>query len=277
MTYRLCVIGNSHVAAFKLGWDQLAAQKDARIAGLAPTFFGAPRDGVKAVAVREGRLVPLSESVAAHFVRLSGGRSEIDPILYDGFLLVGLGASMKRVLRLYRTHRWYGVQQSAGCTVASLVFVQDFLAEGYAGTRLAQVAQMLAGLTDKPVFATPEPYWAAMPSQSTGKKGDFGWARAAASGDGEKLAEVFAVALAAALGHHAGLMLQPAATVEHGIVTRAIYNKGASKMITGGGDESDAAHMNGDYGAVWWTEAVRTFGVADPAPAKAPGKMRKRA
>ncbi len=276
MTYRLCVIGNSHVAAFKLGWDQLVARNDPICAAITPTFFGAPRDGLKSLEERGGRLVPTTDPVKEHFERMSNGRVDIDPAEYDGFLLVGLSASMKRTLRLYRTHRWFGVRQDDKCVVTSRSFAQAFLAEGYAATRLAQIARMLSGLTDKPVFASPEPHWSAMMPDHIGKKGDFGWARAAASGDGAQLADLFAAALAAALEDHARLILQPAATVENHIVTRAIYNKGASRMITGDGEESDAAHMNADYGALWWTEAALLFGVA-VARARSPARARRSA
>ncbi|MES2144715.1 MAG: hypothetical protein V4516_10245, partial [Pseudomonadota bacterium] len=133
MTYRLCVIGNSHVAAFKLGWDQLAARGDALTRAIAPTFFGAPRDGLKNLAVRDGRLVPTADFVRDHFARMSGGRADVDPAVYDGFLLVGLGASMKRALRFYRTHRWFGLQQHPGRPVTSRSFARAFLAAAMAG------------------------------------------------------------------------------------------------------------------------------------------------
>jgi hypothetical protein len=269
MTYRLCVIGNSHVAAFKLGWDQLVDQDVPVTAEMTPTFFGAPRDGLKNLAARDGRLVPTADAVREHFHRMSGGRDEIDPADYDGFLLVGLGASMKRALRLYRTHRWFGLRQDEGCIVTSRAFATDFLAEGYAGTRLAQIARILSGLTDKPVFATPEPHWSPIMPDHVGKKGDFGWARVAASGDGAQLADLFAAAMSAALHGHVRLILQPDVTIENSIVTRAIYNKGASKMITGDGEDSDAAHMNADYGAVWWTGAASQFGLATARPRRA--------
>ncbi len=268
MTYRLCVIGNSHLAALKLGWDQLEEAKDARIAAITPTFFGAPRDGIRHIALRNGRLVSLNEAVTAHFQRMSNGRSEIDPAAYDGFLLVGLGASMKRTLRLYRTHRWFGLQQNAGCTVVSQAFAQAFLAMGYAGTRLGQVAQLVRSATDKPTFVTAEPHWAASKPDHVARSGDFGWAKAAASGDGDRIAETFAAAMTQALGRDATLIWQPDATIEHGIVTRARYNKGASKFITGDGKESDAAHMNADYGAVWWAEAAGQLSFAEPVPEK---------
>lgn len=259
MTYRLCVIGNSHVAAFKLGWDQLAAAGSPVTKAVALTFFGAPRDGLKNIAAENGKLVATVESVREHFERMSDGQSEIDPTAYDGILLVGLGASMKRTLRLYRTHRWFGVQQGEGRVVTSRAFAQAFLAEGYAGTRLAQVARMLSGLTEKPVYATPEPYWSPLMPDHVGKKGDFGWAKAAAAGDGDEIARMFAASVSEGMGGHATMIWQPALTIEQGIVTRSIYNKGASKFISGDGEESDAAHMNADYGAAWWAEAGQVF------------------
>jgi hypothetical protein len=263
MTYRLCVIGNSHIAALKLGWDQLMSHDHAVTKAIAPTYFGAPRDGLKNIEIRDGRLVPTKAEIREQFLRMSDGRAEIDPAAYDGFLLVGLGVSMKRVLRLYRTHRWFGLQQEPGHVVTSQGFAQAFLTEGYAGTRLVTVARMLAELGARHVFATPEPYWSALMPNHIAKRGDFGWAKAAGSGDGDPLADVFAASVSAAMSHHMTMIWQPPATIEHGIMTRSMFNKGASKFISGQGEESDAAHMNADYGAVWWAAALDRFVPAD--------------
>lgn len=274
MTVRLCVIGNSHVAALKLGWDQLIVDGDPRIAALVPTFFGAPRDGIKHVALREGLLLPLRADVRAHFQRLSGGLSEINPAHYDAFLLVGLGASLKRVLRLYRTHRWAGVGTGAGQVLVSRAFAAAFLAEGYSATRLALMAGLLGQVADKPIHAAPEPHWAAIQPTGAERKPDFGWARAAAAGEGPALAGMFAEALRAALDPKVSMILQPAATLEAGIVTRAAFNKGASRLISGDGEDSDAAHMNADYGALWWAEAA---GIIAPAKVARRASVRRRA
>ncbi|MES2144714.1 MAG: hypothetical protein V4516_10240, partial [Pseudomonadota bacterium] len=134
------------------------------------------------------------------------------------------------------------------------------------GTRLALIARMLSGVTDKPVFATPEPHWSALMPDHDGKKSDFGWAGAAASGDADMIAQLFTEAVTDGIGGHATMIWQPAATVERGIVTKSAFNKGASRFITGDGADSDAAHMNADYGAVWWTEAAPRFGLVRAGP-----------
>lgn len=254
---RLCLIGNSHLAAMKLGWDKLAQMGDPLTHGVDLSYFGAPRDMLRNIEVRNGRLVPTNEATRSQFIALSG-RDELDPNDHDAFLLVGVGASLKRVLRLYRGYRWPGVRLTASHAVISPEFARSFLVEGYAGGRLVDLAGKLASLTDKPIFAVPEPYWSPQVSPVPGNR-DFGWMEAAASGDGPVLTEMFQQALAEAAGPRIRMLFQPPSTVEDGIVTRAEFNKGADKSISGSGGGADAAHMNLEFGAELWRHHLATM------------------
>ncbi|MCX7889115.1 MAG: hypothetical protein N2422_05210 [Rhodobacteraceae bacterium] len=246
MALRLCVIGNSHIAALKLGWA--AAGPD----GIAPVFFGAPADGLRHLRLEDGALVPRKAAVADHFRTISGGQDRIVLEEHDAFLLVGLNVSSKRILRFYRTHAWVGLNGTPGKTLVHPAFALAFMTERYAATRMAELAATIAGAAGRPVIAVAEPHWAAWARTAPAGTADYGWDAAASAGDGEAIGALFAEAVAAALAPHAVFVAQPAETVEHGIMTRAEFNREASRLIGGEGGGTDASHMNGDYGAALW-------------------------
>lgn len=249
---RLCVMGNSHLAAFKLGWDALVKDNDPTARALSPVFFGAPRDAMRHVRQEDGRIIPTRKDVPESFERMSGGQREIRLADYDAVLLVGLGVSIKRILRFYKTHYWYGMPPDPERTLVSRRFAQDFLTDRYGSTLLAETAEKVRQGTAAPILAVAEPFWASWVREDVGGKSDYGWDKAIRAGDGERLGEMFRTTVCASLAGWATFVPQPSETIEHGILTRAEFNKEASRLISGEGGGTDAAHMNGDFGRAMW-------------------------
>lgn len=241
----------------KLGWDKLLNLSDPVIQGVKITCFGAPRDMLKKVEVRDGNLVPSTKDVRDQFVALAG-TSYLDPADFDVFLLVGLGASFKRVLRLYNACRWPGVAAHPALPLVSPIFARSYLVEGYGGTRLVDIGLKLATITEKPIFALHEPLWSPRTSACPGGR-DFGWLDAVDNGDGGALAKLFCQGLTEAIAPRFRLLSQPDATIEEHIMTRAEFNRDAGKDISGAGGGRDAAHMNADFGAAIWRHHLATM------------------
>lgn len=249
---RLCVIGNSHMAAYKLGWDALSAAEDPAGKAISPTFFGAPRDGIRHMKQESGRIVPTRKDIADGFERMSKGQREIRLAEYDAFLLVGLNVSIKRILRFYKTHSWYGLAPDPGRTLVPVHFAQDFLAERYSDTLLVETAAKVREGTNAPIIAVAEPFWASWVREDSGDKPDYGWDAVIRNGDAERLGVMFHQSVAAALDGNAVFVPQAPETVADGIMTRAEFNKEASRLISGEGGGTDAAHMNGEFGRTMW-------------------------
>ncbi|MCB6176731.1 hypothetical protein LHP98_01135 [Rhodobacter sp. Har01] len=249
---RLCVIGNSHLAALKLGWDALSRAGDPAWAKVTPVFFGAPRDGMRQVRLDDGCIVPARKDIGEQFALMSGGQTRIRLGDYDGFVLVGLNVSIKRILRLYRTHLWYGLADDPRKTLLHSGVATDFLTERYGSTLLVQTAALLRGAVSAPIVALAEPFWASWVRAERDAKPDYGWDKAISAGDAAALAGMFRSTVTAALAPHASFVPQPPQTVEDGILTAAPYNKDASRLISGDGGGTDAAHMNGAFGAALW-------------------------
>lgn len=252
MTLRLCVIGNSHIAALKLGWDRLIAEAVPGWDTVEPVFFGAPSDGMRHVGLQGTALVPTRPKIAGHFRALSGGYDRIELSRFDAFLLVGLNVSSKRILRFYKSHAWVGLCGTAGKTLVHPDFATAFLTERYGATQLVEHARTIAQATGKPVLALAEPHWADWARQAPEGTSDYGWEAAIRAGDGPALGQMFETAVAAALAPHARFIAQPAATVADGITTRGTYNKEASRLISGEGGGTDASHMNAEFGQALW-------------------------
>lgn len=266
---RLAVLGNSHLAAFKLGWDALVAAGDPLAREVTPVFFGAPREGLKHIRHEGGVIVPTRKDIVEGFERMSGGQREIRLADYDGFLLVGLNVNIKRVLRLYRSHVWFGMAGVEGKCMVPRRFVQDFLTERFGDTLMAHTVAKLREGTAAPVVAVAEPFWAAWVrnAEERGDAADYGWDDAIRAGDAAALGDLFRATVTAALAGRAVLVPQPPVTVQDAILTRAAFNKEASRLISGEGGGTDAAHMNGDFGRVMWPLAVAAARDARPAVA----------
>ncbi|ADE85332.1 hypothetical protein [Rhodobacter capsulatus] len=252
MTLRLCVIGNSHIAALKLGWDRLIADNVPGWEAVEPVFFGAPSDGMRHVALQGTALVPTRPKIASHFRQLSGGYDRIELSRFDAFVLVGLNVSSKRILRFYKSHAWVGLAGTAGKTLVHPAFAAAFLTERYGTTQLVEHARTIAEATDRPVLALAEPHWADWARQAPEGTSDYGWDAAITAGDGPALGQMFETAVGAALAPQAQFIAQPPQTVADGITTRGAYNKEASRLISGEGGGTDASHMNADFGLACW-------------------------
>jgi hypothetical protein len=258
MPMKLCVIGNSHIAALKLGWDQVLAEAGEEQSRFAPTFFGAPRDGIRHVKLENGCLVARRKDITDYFRLISGGQDQIRLADYDAFLLVGLNVSSKRILRFYKTHAWVGLGGVAGKVMVHPAFARAFLAERYAETRMVELAGTIQAAANRPVVAVAEPHWASW-ARSAAEVPDYGWRAAILAGDSAAIGQAFGRAVAEALAPHARFVPQPDETVEDGIMTRAEFNKDASRLITGEGGGTDASHMNGAYGRAVWSAVARAL------------------
>lgn len=85
---KIAILGDSHVAALRLGWEQIADEYPE----VDVSFFAQRRDGLKDLEVQPGRLVPRSEALREAFRFTSGGLEEVQIDVYDAVLVHGLCA-----------------------------------------------------------------------------------------------------------------------------------------------------------------------------------------
>ncbi len=87
---RICVIGDSHAAALKLGWETIRAG----LPGMELDFYAAPKPHMAAFAAEDGKLVATSTALKKFLEQTSGARFSIDGS-YDLYLVCGIGAGSK--------------------------------------------------------------------------------------------------------------------------------------------------------------------------------------
>ncbi len=84
---RICVLGNSHVACLKQGWDHVGA----RYPDLKVTFFASRQEGLKALRRDGDSLTPGNAALAKDLAFTSGGLDRVELAAYDVFLVHALG------------------------------------------------------------------------------------------------------------------------------------------------------------------------------------------
>lgn len=228
----ICVIGNSHVGAIKLAWDELYCDYEK----LSVSFFACGGSGMKDMIVSDGRLKAGNERLRKRIEFTSGGESEVEPEKYDAFLIYGLGLALT--------------------PFDDFTFYTKAVKEAARKDRINRslnfnIFNMMCAITDKPIFVAHNPF----PSQllSKGKKVDSIRLQ-------EEIAwyEEF-------FKERACFLSQPEETIHEGKYTKVEYSKGSRKLETGDGDDNelhpdeDFSHMNKEYGKIWLRKFLDKF------------------
>lgn len=248
---RVCVLGNSHLAAVKLGWDQRAAARP----DLHCDFFGAPKNGLAEVVFEDGFIIPQTEEVRGAFAMTSSGQEKVRLDAYDSFVTVGLGFSMATLIRrVYRDYRSDGHNNLDG----DITLVGEATFRQSCTTMLARsTAMWLAGHLGSAgvarILIVPQP----LPSEEILEADDAVmdaplWQAAVREGDDASLDQTMNEAMQALAAPGLGFLPQPPATRAGRLFTRRDYAIGSVRLAAGFEAvhaKNDVGHMNGAYGA----------------------------
>lgn len=83
---KICIIGNSHVAAIKNAWDEVSCDHPSHEL----YFFAAPGSHLRNLDLVDCYLAPKTEGLAKKLAYTSGGNTHIDLNLFDAFIICGL-------------------------------------------------------------------------------------------------------------------------------------------------------------------------------------------
>src|ERR1700726_4363476 len=139
---RVCVIGNSHVAALKLGWTQVRTTYPK----VEITFFAHAGLFINYLKLEDSCLVPTTEDLRKAIAFTSGGQDRIRPEAFDCFLIYALTAKPA----FARSSQFY----SAACVKA----LANNLVANTASTRLLRE---LKEITAKRIHVGHDPLLAA--------------------------------------------------------------------------------------------------------------------
>lgn len=223
---RICVIGNSHLGAAKLGWDAIAAQHPGRDL----TFFGAPWSMLDGLALRDGALVAGDDRLAHKLRRSSGGLDRIVLAEYDRFILYALQFGPRRVLLTYRNFRppsfeWRApledlapLRRHRGPVQAVSERLFNRIAMAGLGSSLGvRLAVMIRAVTDAPIQLVAAPGF----SERVLSTGD--WDGPLGAGDLDRLAVRVPHLLRKACPEGVQLIQPRAHLVRHGLFTARAY------------------------------------------------------
>ncbi|SLN13978.1 hypothetical protein PSA7680_00284 [Pseudoruegeria aquimaris] len=239
----LCFIGNSHLAAVKLGWEAFATAKDA----VEPAFFGSARNTLLHTRIEAGRLVPTDDVVERNF-RSSAGQDAVPLSDFDGFVLIGSTLGLRSLVALSALHARFG-EGADTRFLASRAAIDAACHDLLFHSACGHVARLLVSTTDKPVWMVDRP----QPSEEL-LASDHPQAAAyrdMASGEArDRLEAMLQRWRASAEAEGMRTLAQPAETLVDGWLTRQEFATGA-KGIDGrkAYDAEDHFHMNARYGA----------------------------
>ena len=278
------VIGNSHIAAMRLGWKAIWAQyPDVEL-----VFFGKPLVTRDEIELAENRLIAANDEVAEKFQRASGN-TELSGEC-DGYVLCDLGITSRVPIDFCRAYRPEGYALDTGIPVSQPCFHAAL--NGIFGDSFAvSLVNQLRILTDAPIALIPAPM------RSTDHP-DPDRKRLEENGDATKIADAFNEALRKLADDlNLRLFLQTGTTLASPLRTKQVYTRAHVRVqrheaSTRGASEDDAAdadeivppavapeelatidkdygHMNARYGAVMLRLVLDNFGFYPRAVADA--------
>ena len=267
-TSRLCVIGNSHLAAVKLGWDQLASGHP----GVQPRFFGSPRATLRELHWHGPVLVCRSEQVQRNLRMTSGGLDQIDLREFDAVLLCGLGFGLRQVAKLNLSHRHTGLAgQATAAHLVSRACFQAALRGQMEQTVAVRLGRLIREGCSLPLLLAPTP----MPGEGLMQSQDEDiirwWQPILEAGDEAALLADHEQACSTLVPPFTRILAQPPVTLASPLTSRQIYQQGAARLAGGNNEpqpDGDVMHMNAAYGAEVLREALAmlaTLTVPEPA------------
>lgn len=232
---KVCVIGNSHLASLKKGWEALSAAHPS----VALTFWGAPGRELNTLTRSGDSLASSSESVRKMLAFTSGIGEEIEIPGYDAVLLYGL--DLKVPLLSFDLSEQVRQQTCADCLEASL------------NLKLARWVREIS--PQMRIYIAPRPMGSVV-NQSVLKTAHEAYGEVA-----QRFQQ--AAASLASLQFQA----QPQDTLVHGWFTLADFASNGVDLAGPGGPhvakrrpQVDHYHMNGDYGRLWLQSFLRQLG-----------------
>lgn len=217
---KIAFIGNSHLAAVKLGWDNVGSEYP----HLSPLFFGAPALRLDGLVADNKKLIPANSRLSKELELTSGGLNEIDFTVFNAVFLIGLNWS------------WMHFPSSTYSSALRNAWVLPNFEQSLCGRMYHKVA----ALTDRPIYIIHKPLNCARPNEDRTV--------------GPPYSQRFHETERAMRDVKAKLLSQPSETIEDDRFTAHAYGIGGVGL--GGFDGThyrikgveDYTHMNGAFG-----------------------------
>ncbi|HEX3431634.1 MAG TPA: hypothetical protein VHT03_12180 [Rhizomicrobium sp.] len=247
---KLCLLGNSHAGALKLGWDIVKSN----FPNCDVTVFAAPGKRIDDLQVRGRRLVADSVRLRRFLKRISGVGGSFSVRRYDRFLVCGSGFHAGVPAGFLAKARIDTEPKDERQPLSLPLFMRMVEADLRAASAILTV-EKLRRITRKPIGLIPLPLRIEQ-SEWAAEKAILG------SGTPQKLADCFAAAARTiADSLNCEMFTQPPFTKAGPLRSKSEYAKGSTRLVGNRLHGSDnVVHMNAAYGAALWHVIL-----ADPA------------
>lgn len=254
---RICVIGNSHIAALKKAWDSGVQSETPSIELV---FFGSHQDSLKSVYLSDGRLSTRDESVRRALAMTTGLQDpELTLSSFDCFLLHALvnpNWPLPYTLRLDQHAASNGSSPSLG-------LVQAVVAEKLHESVLAHMVDTIRSGSDLPIVVSPQPYLSVDVLEHPLQGRRYHHMARLDGREGPDFRDEYQSALdGLARKHSLAILPQPTETVSKRYFTAHEFCAGSvrlSKQMDVEHPSDDFAHMNVRYGALVLRDALKLF------------------
>lgn len=223
---KICILGNSHVAALKLAWEAMPEQHE----DTSLTFFADRRRGLSDLVVSGDKLVPAKSRLKGSLEFTSGGVGLVDPQEYDLFLVYGLRA------------KGPFIDPAFNYTRALLELAAE---DHVVGTLSYDIISRLRSITDKPIFVGHDP----LPAYRGERQRS---APPVKYETGLRVVNEFAYSRV-----DAKLLSQPKHTIVNTRFTAPEFSIGSERLAVGDErdgevrEEGESRHMNAAFGEAW--------------------------
>ncbi|MCD2181236.1 hypothetical protein [Rhizobium sp. GN54] len=248
MARAICVIGNSHIGALKLGWERLKGNYDHQL-----SFLGVPGAHFRKLAVQDGKVVATTQISQRYFSKTMDTEA-IALESYDAIIVVAAGLGLLKTMEL--TDRWRpywllddgALGASAEFDLVSTKVFEELVAakvrKSFAHKFVSRISQQGAAA----VLYMPTP----LPSSDAKLRTQYtnpvlGLLTGA---KGRELASVYFDAVEKVMRSER-VMRPPAHILVDGAMTDSRYSRGSVRLDSESDHpEHDLQHMNADYGAL---------------------------
>ncbi len=256
---RICLIGNSHVAALRQGWDIVSPE----FPDVAADIFGAHTKVLRNTGSEGSETIVSAQKPVWRFSKddESHQTSRIDVAAYDCFVVAGAGFEARCVVKTYNWLQFPALNGRKEQIVSRMVFkgiVQRLLEQ----TAAFHLVGLLTKLSTRPIFLVPAPMPADKGFADLQSETMAPWIAAAQSQNAELLLAVYDEAVNDLMSQGLHFVPQPLSTLAGPLSSQQGYSENSARLrfvMDELHPETDYFHMNGAYGAILWRDIIAQF------------------
>jgi hypothetical protein len=251
---KICMIGNSHVAAMRLAWDQVAPDHpDTEVS----IYGGHARNLVSVKANAAAALQFDGPPLWSFRVGTEPSRARSIPLAgVDAVVITGCDFGPPCVFRTYKRYHFAGLKGRRKQALTREYFKRAVSEEATASAA-GVLASCVQAAVAAPVFLVPTPLPAEAGFSDMDKPRMEPYRAARDSGDGEALMALFGELCAELQAKNITVIRQPEVTKASELATLQSYSDNSARLRADDDalhPENDYFHMNASYGQLVWAD-----------------------